>query len=68
MVESTMKFLTKVLDFIMFWRRNKAGDVIVKTAEIYDEMRKVVLNYDLGVHRFLVIKAHNGAVISEMMP
>jgi hypothetical protein len=53
-------FLSKVLDFIMFWKHKKAGDVIVRTAEIYDEMRKVVLNYDLGVHRFLIVKAHNG--------
>jgi hypothetical protein len=55
-----VKFFTTVMEFVMFWKRNRAGDVIMKTAEIYDEMRKVVLNYDLGVHRFLVIKAHNG--------
>jgi hypothetical protein len=55
-----LEFFKTLMEFVMFWKRKKAGDVIVKTAEIYDEMRKVVLNYDLGVHRFLIIKAHNG--------
>jgi hypothetical protein len=60
MASAIVKFFTTLMEFVMFWKKNKAGDVIVKTAEIYDEMRKVVLNYELGVHQFLVIKAHNG--------
>lgn len=60
MVKEVLSLFRTLMEFVMFWNKNKAGDVIVRTAEIYDEMRKVVLNSDLGVHRFLVVKAHNG--------
>lgn len=60
MVRTITTFFQTLMEFIMFWKKKRAGDIIVKTAEIYDAMRAVVLHEKLGVQRFLVIKAHNG--------
>jgi hypothetical protein len=59
-MEAAFKFLTEVLKFIKFWNRNKAGEAIVRTAEIYDIMRTLVDTPAYGIGRVLITYSHNG--------
>lgn len=59
-MKEALSFLTELLRFIRFVKRTKAGDVIVKTAEIYDNMRMLTTDLSHGIGRVLVLYAHNG--------
>lgn len=40
--------------------KHKAGDVIVKVAQIYDNMKELLDSEEFGIERILILYAHNG--------
>lgn len=60
----TKELLEIALEIVKFFRQkfgqSKAGDAIVQTAAIYDEMRKIVDDPENGIGRFMILKCHNG--------
>lgn len=46
---------------ISIFQRRKAGEIVVRTSEIYDIMRDLVhVHHEYNIERFMILRAHNG--------
>lgn len=59
-IAAFIKLLPEVLKFWKWLRKDRAGEVIVRTAEVYDNMREIVDTKAYGIGRVLICYAHNG--------
>jgi hypothetical protein len=59
-MEALLKLLPELFKWFQSWDTNRAGKVIIKTAEVYDNMRYLTDTPHFGIKRVLIKFAHNG--------
>jgi hypothetical protein len=57
---AVFEFLKALLPFLSSIKKNKAGDVIVRTAEVYDNMNHIADVSEDKIGRIHILYAHNG--------